>query len=220
MAHSTPQGILDDVAMVSWNWSWFLFKLMWSYFSLGICGSFILNITSRFIELFLMRTCLCLGSRWRGRSLHSKNVEAVDIWNWGKEDRTGEIKPTRLSEFVRSQFCYLPVSGLSTCVYKTPPFHQQGAAALCVCVCVFGRGTLSCEQKGFAQTYCMIKLWLYFSPLLMPLLILLQLHFTHLFSNMLDTFCFDLLLSCQGAAPLCELINMLFFKYKIVFVFI
>ena len=146
MAHSTPQGILDDVAMVSWNWFWFLFKLMWSYFSLGICGLFILNITSRFIELFLMRTCLCLGSRWRGRSLHSKNVEAVDIWNWGKEDRTGEIKPTRLSEFVRSQFCYLPVSGLSTCVYKTPPFHQQGAAALCVCVCV-------CVWKGNSELW-------------------------------------------------------------------
>lgn len=93
------------------------------------------------------------------------------------------------------------------------PLHSISKELLpCMCVCVSGRGTLSCEQKGFAQTYCMIKLWLYFSPLLMPLLILLQLHFTHLFSNMLDTFCFDLLLSCRGAAPLCELINMLFFK--------
>lgn len=37
-------------------------------------------------------------------------------------------------------------------------------------------------------------------------------NFIHLFYNVLDTFCFNLVVLFGGTTPLCELINMLFFK--------
>lgn len=116
---------------------------------------------------------MCLGSRWRSRSLHSKNVEAVDIWNGGEEDRTGEIKTnTSLSDFLSSQFCYLQFSGPADCKHVCTPLHSISKELLpCMCVCLEGK---VCERKGFAQTYCMIKLWLYFflcriSPICSPI---------------------------------------------------
>lgn len=39
-------------------------------------------------------------------------------------------------------------------------------------------------------------------------------NFIHLFYNVLDTFCFNLVVLFGGTTPLCELINMLFKKNK------
>lgn len=75
MAHSTPQGILDDVAMVS------------------------LHLASRIrlpFPSFTWFKHLCdspppLGVGWRSRSIHCENVEVIDLWNRGQEDRTRQI---------------------------------------------------------------------------------------------------------------------------------
>ena len=82
-----------------------------------------------------------------------------------------------LTDFLRSQSCCPQFCGPADCEQHVPtinhkPLHsisKELLPCMCVCVCVFGRESLSCEQRGFAQTYCMIKLWLYFSPLLMLL---------------------------------------------------
>lgn len=99
MAHSMPQSILDDVAMVSnpshafISCSSWLFKIYFGvsvpvfifYTDLSVMMSYWVKCLSPlfFSSFCLFFFCSCSGSWWRSWSFHCEDVEVTHLWNGG-----------------------------------------------------------------------------------------------------------------------------------------